>query len=100
MFTSKQISSLKNMMESIRPKNDIKNIRENIFVSKMIKIPIGVMPKSQLKHLPEEMKRFEKIQKLLKEIKDDNTDQLKLKYQRFANEVKKKSNFFISNNRG
>lgn len=93
MFTSKQINSFKNMMDSIRPKDEIKNVRENIFVNKMSKIPVGgrVMPKSLLKYRPEEMKRFEKIQKLLKQIKDDNTNELKLKYLKFANEVKNSS---------
>lgn len=82
-------------MDSIRPKNEIKNIRENIFVNKMSKIPVGrVMPKSLLKYRPEEMKRFEKIQKLLKQIKDNNTNELKLKYEKFANEIKNTSKFF------
>lgn len=80
------------MMDSIRPKDEIKKIRENIFVNKMIKISVGrVMPKSHLKYRPEEMIRFEKIQKLLKQIKDDNTNELKLKYEKFANEVKNTS---------
>lgn len=92
MFTSKQISSLKNMMDCIRPKDEIKNIRENIFVNKMSKIPVGrVMPKSLLKYRPEEMIRFEKIQKLLNQIKDDNTNELKIKYDKFSNDVKNTS---------
>lgn len=99
MFTSKQINSFKNMMNCIRPKDEIKKIRENIFVNKMSKIPVGrVMPKSLLKYRPEELKRFEKIQNLLKQIKEDNTNEMKLKYEKFANEVKNTSKFNLNQN--
>lgn len=92
------MNSLKNMMVSIRHKDEIKNIRENIFVNKMKKVPVGVVAKSksELKNRPEELKQFEKIEKFMKQIKDDNTNELKIKQERLAVEVKNKSKFSIS----
>lgn len=83
-------------MVSVRHKDEIKNIRENIFVNKMKKIPVGIVAKSksELKNRPEELKQFEIIEKLLKQIKDDNTIELKTKHERLAIEVKNKSKTF------